>query len=128
MSDDGPTPAAGRTPTHDLRKMFDAIVYVNRTGIAWRYLPHDFLPHPTVYGYFVTWSKEGICTELKYQLTGIVRDHHGRTIARGGAAAANWRATVYTSTLADTCNCSEAVRSPDAGPARDVPVSGLPVG
>ncbi|WP_231931634.1 IS5 family transposase [Micromonospora echinospora] len=69
-----------RTPTHDLRDIFDAILYVNRTGIAWRYLPHDFPPHPTVYGYFAAWSKEGIFIELNYQLTGLVRDHRGRTI------------------------------------------------
>ncbi len=70
----------GRTPTHDLRDIFNAILYINRTGIAWRYLPHDFPPYRTVYGYFAAWSKEGIFTELNYQLTGLVRDHHGRTI------------------------------------------------
>jgi transposase len=68
----------GRTPTHDLREIFNAILYVNRTGIAWRYLPHDFPPHATVYGYFALWSKEGIFTELNYNLTGLLRDHHGR--------------------------------------------------
>ncbi|GLZ02272.1 hypothetical protein Acsp02_95230 [Actinoplanes sp. NBRC 103695] len=67
----------GRTPTYDLREIFNAILYVNRTGIAWRYLPHDFPPHPTVYGYFSLWTKEGIFTELNYNLTGLVRDHHG---------------------------------------------------
>ena len=36
--------------------------------------------HATVYGYFAAWSKEGIFTELNYNLTGLVRDHHGRTI------------------------------------------------
>ncbi|MBM7086981.1 IS5 family transposase [Micromonospora humidisoli] len=71
---------SGRTPTHDLRDIVNAILYVNRTGIAWRYLPHDFPPHATVYGYFAAWSKEGIFTELNYQLTGLVRDHHGRTV------------------------------------------------
>ncbi len=71
---------SGRAPTHDLRDIFDAILYVNRTGIAWRYLPHDFPPYRTVYGYFAAWSKEGIFTQLNYQLTGLVRDHHGRTI------------------------------------------------
>jgi len=70
---------SGRTPTHDLRDIFNAILYINRTGIAWRYLPHDFPPYRTVYGYFAAWSKEGIFTELNYQLTGLVRDHHGRT-------------------------------------------------
>ena len=69
----------GRPPIHDLREIFNAILYVNRTGIAWRYLPHDFPPHATVYGYFALWSKEGIFTELNYHLTGLVRDHQGRT-------------------------------------------------
>ncbi|MFK3980563.1 IS5 family transposase [Micromonospora sp. NPDC050397] len=82
---------SGRAPTHDLREIFNAILtgdrefdrafrfYVSRTGIDWRYLPHDFPPYRTVYGYFAAWSKEGIFTELNYDLTGLVRDHHGRT-------------------------------------------------
>jgi transposase len=36
---------------HDLRRIMDAILYVDRTGIPWRYLPHDFAPWETVYGY-----------------------------------------------------------------------------
>ncbi|MFI7405368.1 transposase [Streptomyces sp. NPDC049541] len=27
---------------HDLRELVNAILYVNRTGIPWEYLPHDF--------------------------------------------------------------------------------------
>jgi transposase len=37
-----------RTASHDLRGIFNAILYVNRTGIAWRYLPHDLPPWQTV--------------------------------------------------------------------------------
>src|SRR5688572_21997207 len=70
----------GRAPTHELREIFNAILYLNRTGIPWRYLPHDFPPHATVYGYFTAWSTEGIFTELNYDLTGLVRDHSGRTV------------------------------------------------
>ena len=40
----------GRPPRHDPRRIMDAIVYVDRTGIPWRYLPHDFPPWETVYG------------------------------------------------------------------------------
>ncbi|GAA2351790.1 hypothetical protein GCM10010170_042110 [Dactylosporangium salmoneum] len=68
----------GRTPTHDLREIFNAILYINRTGIPWRYLPHDFPPYRTVYGYFAAWTKEGIFVELNYDLTGLVRDHTGK--------------------------------------------------
>lgn len=68
----------GRNATHDLREIFNAILYVNRTGhpVA---LPTPRLPcKPAVYGYFTAWSKEGIFTDLDYDLTGLVRDHHGR--------------------------------------------------
>ncbi|AEW99922.1 transposase IS4 family protein (plasmid) [Streptantibioticus cattleyicolor NRRL 8057 = DSM 46488] len=34
----------GRPPEHDLRDIMDAILYVDRTGVQWRYLPHDS-PH-----------------------------------------------------------------------------------
>ena len=34
----------GRPPEHDLRDIMDAILYVDRTGVQWPYLPHDF-PH-----------------------------------------------------------------------------------
>ncbi|MET7708382.1 IS5 family transposase [Micromonospora sp. NPDC005413] len=69
----------GRTATHDLREIVNAILYVNRTGIAWRYLPHDFPPWQTVYGYFTAWTTDGIFTQLNYQLTGLARTKAGRT-------------------------------------------------
>ncbi|MGW8366627.1 transposase, partial [Streptomyces wedmorensis] len=34
---------------HDLKEIVNAILYVNRTGIPWEYLPHDFPPFKTVY-------------------------------------------------------------------------------
>jgi len=37
---------------HDLREIVNAVLYVNRTGIAWEYLPHDFPPFKAVHGYF----------------------------------------------------------------------------
>lgn len=33
-----------RLPAHDLREILNAILYVDRTGVQWRYLPHDFPP------------------------------------------------------------------------------------
>jgi transposase len=68
----------GRAASHDLREIFNAILYVNRTGIAWRYLPHDLPPWQTVYGYYTAWTKEGLFAELNYQLTGLARDKAGR--------------------------------------------------
>lgn len=50
----------GRPPEQDLRRIMDAILYVDRTGIPWRYLPHDFAPWETVHGYFAFRQKEGV--------------------------------------------------------------------
>ena len=68
----------GRPPKHDLRELFNAILYVNRTGIPWRYLPHDFPPHQTVYGHFAAWKREGVFTQLNVDLTGLARTTAGR--------------------------------------------------
>jgi transposase len=65
-------------PTTSLRDVLDAILYVNRTGIAWRYLPHDFPPHQTVYGYFAAWTKQGIFERLGLNLTALARAKAGR--------------------------------------------------
>ncbi|MEV5788120.1 IS5 family transposase [Streptomyces sp. NPDC052287] len=68
----------GRPPEHDLRRLMDAILYVDRTGIAWRYLPHDFPPWETVYGYFAAWQKEGVFDQLNGLLRRLVREAEGR--------------------------------------------------
>ena len=35
---------AGRVGGQDLREVVNAILYQNRTGCQWAYLPHDLLP------------------------------------------------------------------------------------
>ncbi|MFD5595140.1 IS5 family transposase [Streptomyces griseorubiginosus] len=50
----------GGPPEHDLRQIMNAILYVHRTGIPWRYLPHDFAPWATVYGHFAKWQQGGV--------------------------------------------------------------------
>lgn len=68
----------GRPPEHDPRRIMDAILYVDRTGIAWRYLPHDFAPWEKVYGYFAAWQKEGVFDQLNGLLRRLVREAAGR--------------------------------------------------
>ena len=46
----------GRPRTWPLRVITDAILYLDRAGCAWRYLPSDFPPWRTVYGYFAAWA------------------------------------------------------------------------
>ena len=68
----------GRPPQHELRRIMDAILYVDRTGIAWRYLPHDFAPWEAVYGYFAAWQKDGVFDQLNGLLRRLVREAEGR--------------------------------------------------
>lgn len=68
----------GRPPNHDLRSLLDAVLYVNRTGIPWRYLPHDYPHWNTVYAYFARWQEEGVFDQLNSLLRRQVRRQEGR--------------------------------------------------
>ena len=77
-----------RKPTHDLREIFNAILYVNRTGIPWRYLPHDFPPHQTVYGYFTRWrSRRHLRPAHTASYAALVRQADGRTTEPSAASS-----------------------------------------
>ncbi|WP_262387334.1 IS5 family transposase [Streptomyces sp. TRM49041] len=67
----------GRPPEHELREIMNAILYVDRTGVQWRYLPHDFPPWETVYGYFAKWQKDGVFVQLNGLLRELVRQKEG---------------------------------------------------
>lgn len=68
----------GRPPEHDLREIMNAILYVDRTGVQWRYLPHDLPNWNTVYGYFAKWQADGIFAQLNGLLRELVRQQEGR--------------------------------------------------
>jgi transposase len=68
----------GRPAVHSRRRIVDAILYVNRTGCAWRQLPHDFPPWATVFWYFKTWRVDGVVDRLHDALRDRVRDAAGR--------------------------------------------------
>ncbi|MER5806565.1 IS5 family transposase [Streptomyces mirabilis] len=68
----------GRPPRHDLREIMNAILYVDRTGCQWAYLPHDFPPWQSVYGYFAHWQKDGIFAHLNGLLRELVRAQEGK--------------------------------------------------
>jgi transposase len=53
----------GRPRVWPVRRIVEAILYVDRTGCAWRYLPADFPPWRTVYGYFAAWRDDGTIVE-----------------------------------------------------------------
>jgi transposase len=73
----------GRPELHPRREIVDAILYLTRTGCAWRMLPKDFPPWQTVYMYFAAWRDDGTVVKIHDALRAQVRVRSPR---RGGAA------------------------------------------
>jgi putative transposase len=63
-----PPRTGGRRRATDMREVFNAIRYVNRTGCQWRRLPKDFPPHTTAYNYFWEWCRYGVAATAKLVL------------------------------------------------------------
>ena len=68
----------GRPRVWPLRRIVEAILYLDRAGCAWRHLPDSFPPWPTVYGYFAAWRDDGTLARLHDALRGQVRAAAGR--------------------------------------------------
>jgi putative transposase len=63
----------GRPRSTDIRMVLNAIFYVARGGIAWRYLPREYPPWQTVYGYFRSWKRTGTWQRIHDHLRALVR-------------------------------------------------------
>jgi putative transposase len=68
----------GRPRAWPLRRIVEAILYLDRAGCAWRYLPADYPPWRTVYGYFAAWRDDGTLARLHDALRAQVRAAAGR--------------------------------------------------
>ena len=74
-----PRPKTGGRPRSvNIRQVVNAIFYVARTGCAWRYLPRDYPPWQTVYGYFRRWCSDGLWQRINDTLRARVRRAEGR--------------------------------------------------
>jgi putative transposase len=71
----------GRPLKLDRRTLVNAIFYVDRAGCAWRYLPTDFGPWQTVYGYFRQWSQDWTWTFIHDTVRDWLRKSEGRQVA-----------------------------------------------
>ncbi len=69
----------GRPRKWPARVIADAIFYVLRSGCAWRMLPRDFPPWPTVYAHFRRWRREGTLRRVHDALRARVREGEGRS-------------------------------------------------
>ena len=68
----------GRPRKVDMREVVNGIRYVNRTGCAWRALPHDLPPWGTVWYYFWRFRNDGTWQEMNDSLGEQVRLEEGR--------------------------------------------------
>jgi putative transposase len=69
--------SGGRPRTIRLRKVINAILYMVRSGCAWRLLPHEFPAWQTVYGYYSRWKKDGTWQRIHDTLRAWVRQKAG---------------------------------------------------
>ncbi|GAA0948357.1 IS5-like element ISSco3 family transposase [Actinocorallia libanotica] len=61
-----------------MREIVNAILYQERTGVQWEYLPHDLPPHSAVYYYFAAWRDDGLTQTIHDLLRCRVREKTGR--------------------------------------------------
>lgn len=73
-----PQSVRGRPRTVCRRRILNAILYVLRSGCAWRLLPHDFPKWKTVYGLFLRWRDDGTWQRIHDALREKVRKAAGR--------------------------------------------------
>lgn len=68
----------GRPLRYPRRLVLDTILYVLRTGTAWRHVPHDLAPWDTAYRWFRCWSADGTWDRVHDRLRDLVRVVEGR--------------------------------------------------
>jgi len=76
-----PEKRGGRKRETDMREVFNATRYIDRTGCQWRQLPKDFPPSTTVYRYFWDWTRYGVFDRIHQALLEKCREACGREAA-----------------------------------------------
>jgi putative transposase len=74
-----PAPAPrGRPRPWSMRVLLDGVLYVLRTGCAWRHLPRNFAPWQTVLRWFLRLARSGAFERMAHALTIADRERAGR--------------------------------------------------
>jgi len=68
-----PEKPGGRHRTVNMREVVNGILYLNRTGCAWRLLPHDLPPWGTVHYYYRLFRIDGTWRNIHDRLREQVR-------------------------------------------------------
>ena len=80
-----PAKPGGRPREVRMREVVNAIMYLLRTGCAWRLLPHDFPKWNIVYHYFARFRREGIWQDIHDLLRDELRVKEGREVSPSAA-------------------------------------------
>src|SRR4029434_2177503 len=75
-----PAKPGGRRRHTGIRLTLNAIFYLTRSGCAWRYLPREYPPWQTVYGYFRAWRWDGTWQRIHDRLRARNRVQEGRAV------------------------------------------------
>lgn len=73
-----PAKPGGRPREVDMREILNGLLYLLRTGCAWRMIPHDLPPWQTLYEYFAQWRDDGTWERLNGVLRVQVRQQVGK--------------------------------------------------
>jgi transposase len=66
---------------HSLRALFNALRYIAKTGVQWRYLPENFPPYAAVYQQAQRWIRAGVLESMAGDLRKLLRMLQGRSSA-----------------------------------------------
>ena len=80
-----PGKPGGRPRVVSMREVLNGIMYVLRSGCAWRLLPHDFPKWNIVYYYFWRFRREGLWRDIHDLLRDELRVRAGREVSPSAA-------------------------------------------
>jgi transposase len=63
---------------HDLRELFNGLRFIARTGLQWRYMPHDLPPWSAVYQQTRRWLAAEVFDDIIADLRELIRIGEGR--------------------------------------------------
>ena len=86
-----PQEGRGRRRTVSLRRVIDALMYQDRTGCQWRYIPLDFPPSGTVRYYFDKWNDDGTMLEINQVALDVGGMTRAQAVDSAVFAAPGWR-------------------------------------
>jgi len=76
----------GRPRELDMRRVVNAIFYIDKTGCQWEMLPSEYPNHNSVYHHFQRWSREGVWEKINAALREQLREQAGRAAQPSAAS------------------------------------------